>query len=114
MGLLGTAAVGVAATVLGGTMAGAPAAATALTVEGQCRAVYGIGQWRDFHCTASASGGAGNYQYTWKVIMPFTVLLVDEGPAAEGYCSAYSDSRVRVTVVSGTETAQTDIGFPCV
>lgn len=26
----------------------------------------GIGQWRDFDCTASATGGTGGYRYTWQ------------------------------------------------
>ncbi|MDI5938655.1 MULTISPECIES: hypothetical protein [unclassified Micromonospora] len=113
MSLITTVAAGLAATVLGGTMVGAPAATTTLTVDGRCKAQFGIGQWRDFDCTASATGGDGDYRYTWQPLIPITVFHADQGPSSSGYCTAYADTVVRVTVVSGAETASANIPFPC-
>ncbi|WBB81074.1 hypothetical protein O7606_06745 [Micromonospora sp. WMMD882] len=105
-------AVGVAAAVLGSTMIASPATAATLTVDGSCDAWFGVGQWRDFYCAASASGGTGDYHYAWWAA-PFTILEVDEGPSVNGYCSAYADTRAVVTVTSGTETASASFPFTC-
>ncbi|WP_431977186.1 hypothetical protein [Micromonospora haikouensis] len=59
------------------------------------------------------TGGTGDYRYTWQPLTPFTGLYADQGPASSGYCSAYADVIVRVTVASGTETASADVRFPC-
>ncbi|MEU8021861.1 hypothetical protein AB0B88_06535 [Micromonospora haikouensis] len=67
----------------------------------------------DFDCTASATGGTSGYHYTWQPLIPITVFYDDQGPSSSGHCSAYVDNVVRVTVASGTETASTDIRFPC-
>lgn len=113
MNLITTVAAGLAATVLGGATLGTPAATTTLAVDGYCKAQFGIGQWRDFGCTASATGGAGDHRYTWQPLTPFTGFYADQGPASIGYCSAYADVIVRVTVASGAETASADVRFPC-
>lgn len=107
-------AAAVATAVLGSTAIATPAAASTLTVDARCWAVFGFNSpWWDFACTASAAGGTGGYQYTWQSLKPFTVFEDDRGPESEGYCAAYEDTRVQVTVTSGAETASTDITFYC-
>lgn len=114
MGLPTKVVVAVAVAALGSMVSPAPVAASALTVDGGCRADFGFNSpWRDFSCTASAAGGTGGYHYTWQSMRPLTVLLVDQGPSSNGYCSAYDNTMVQVTVTSGAETASTVIPFHC-
>ncbi|WDZ82644.1 hypothetical protein [Micromonospora cathayae] len=114
MHVLTKAAVAVAATVLGSTTVAAPAAATTLTVKGSCRIDIGFNTpWENFTCNASASGGTGDYLYTWKSLMPFTYLDETEGQWVTGYCSLTDQTQVQVTVTSGAETASAVVPFRC-
>ncbi|TWJ28885.1 hypothetical protein JD81_02391 [Micromonospora sagamiensis] len=113
MGLLTRVAVGAAVTALGVTMSAVPAAASSLTVSGYCEADFGFGATRDFECSASASGGTGSYSYSWRSLTPNAVFLLSQGPLGDGYCWAYTDNVVRVTVTSSGETASADVRFHC-
>ncbi|WP_189048270.1 hypothetical protein, partial [Micromonospora sonchi] len=114
MGLVTTVAFGMAATVLSSTMVGAPAAATTLTVDAECDAWYGIGPWRDFYCTASASGGSGSFLYTWQPVTPFTIFYSDQGPSSSGYCTSYQDVQVSASASRSSDARAAGSGFPSV
>ncbi|MEU4567898.1 hypothetical protein [Micromonospora sp. NPDC023956] len=113
MGLFARVAVGAAAAVLGATMGAVPAAASALTVSGSCESAAGFGATRDFACSATASGGTGGRLHSWRSLTPNSVFLVAQGAVSEGYCWAYTENVVRVTVTSGAETASADVRFSC-
>ncbi|WP_416905015.1 hypothetical protein [Micromonospora echinospora] len=113
MGQFTKVAVGALAAVLGATLGTVPATASSLRVGGHCDSPFGIGSWREFTCSAWASGGTGDYHYSWQGLTPIVEFEVYEGPLVNGYCTADRTHGARVTVTSGTETASGDIWFDC-